>query len=273
MVEMEKKIFQLTLPNGWTGNSTTNSITATVGANGGNISVTANNGCGSSTAQTLAIVVNPGAPAQPSAITGGTTVCENSTQTYSVAAVSGATSYTWTLPNGWTGSSTTNSITATVGANGGNITVTADNGCGSSPSQTINVTVNPLPTITANASLTNVCQGNQVILTGSGAASYTWDNGVTDGVAFTPTVTTTYTVTGTDANGCSNTAQITITVTSLPDVTVTNASGTLTANQAGATYQWIDCNNNNAPIAGATSQSFTPTTSGDLCCHSNIEWM
>jgi hypothetical protein len=33
-------------------------------------------------------------------------------------------------------------------------------------------------------------------------------------------------------------------------------------NQAGAAYQWIDCNNNNAPISGATSQSFTPTTSG-----------
>jgi hypothetical protein len=33
-------------------------------------------------------------------------------------------------------------------------------------------------------------------------------------------------------------------------------------NQAGAAYQWIDCNNNNAPISGATSQNFTPTTSG-----------
>jgi hypothetical protein len=180
-----------TLPSGWTGSSTTNSINATVGANSGNITVTANNACGSSSATTLAVVVNSSSPAQPSAITGNTIVCQNSTETYSVNPVSGATSYTWTLPSGWTGNSTTNSITATVGANGGNISVTADNGCGSSPSQTINVTVNPIP-----------------------------------------------------------------------NVTVTNVSGTLIVNQSGATYQWIDCNNNNAPISGAINQSFTPTTGG-----------
>jgi hypothetical protein len=87
-------------------------------------------------------------------------------------------------------------------------------------------------------------------------------HGVTNGVDFTPTATTTYTVTGIDADGCSNAAQITITVNPLPNVTVSNNANTLTANQAGATYQWIDCNNNNAPISGATNQSFTPTTVG-----------
>jgi hypothetical protein len=46
------------------------------------------------------------------------------------------------------------------------------------------------------------------------------------------------------------------------NLTVSNNANTLTSNQAGATYQWIDCNNNNAPISGATNQSFTPTTSG-----------
>ncbi len=57
-----------------------------------------------------------------------------------------------------------------------------------------------------------VCQGMSVTLSGSGAVSYSWDNGVTDGVPFVPTVTTTYTVTGTDANGCEATDQVTITV-------------------------------------------------------------
>jgi hypothetical protein len=251
-----------TLPSGWSGTSSTNSIPVTVGANSGNITVTANNACGSSNATTLSIVVNPGAPAQPSAIIGDTIVCKNSTQTYSVAAVPDATSYTWTLPNGWTGSSSTNSISPTVGANGGTITVIGINGCGSSPAQTINITVNAIPNVTANASATSVCRGNQVTLTGSGATSYTWDNGVTNGVAFAPLATTTYTVTGTDANGCSNTDQIKVTVNPLPNVSVSNNANTLTVNQAGATYQWIDCNNNNAPISEATNQSFTPTTVG-----------
>jgi hypothetical protein len=201
-------------------------------------------------------------PSQPGIISGNTSVCAGSTQTYTVAAVPGATSYTWTLPGGWTGSSASDTIQVAVDSIGGTITVIAHNGCGSSPAQSINITVNALPTVSANASATSVCQGNQVTLTGSGAASYVWDNGVTNGVAFEPSATTTYTVTGTDANGCSNTAQITITVNPLPNVTVSNNANTLTVNQAGATYQWIDCNNNNAPISGATNQSFTPTTSG-----------
>jgi hypothetical protein len=325
--------YSWTLPGGWSGSSTTNTINTTVGINTGIISVVANNECGSSIAQTLSVSVDNSLPSQPGSINGDTVLCAGSTQTFSVVAVSGPSTYTWTLPSGWTGSSTTDSIQVSAGSNGGTITVIAHNGCGSSPAQTINITVNPLPNVTANASATTICQGNQVILTGSGAASYSWDNGVTNGVAFTPTATTTYTVTGTDANGCSdtdqvtvtvnalpnvsanasatsvcaggqvtlsgsgattytwtggvingvaftptntatytltgtdangcsNTDQVTVTVNPLPDVTVSNNSNTLTANQSGATYQWIDCNNNNAPISGATNKSYTPATSG-----------
>ena len=47
------------------------------------------------------------------------------------------------------------------------------------------------------------------------------------------------------------------------DVTVANTSPTLTANQTGATYQWLDCNNSNAIIPSETSQAFTATVNGD----------
>jgi hypothetical protein len=57
-----------------------------------------------------------------------------------------------------------------------------------------------------------------VTLSGSGASSYAWDNGVTNGVAFSPGSTTTYTVTGTDGNGCQNTDTVTITVNPLATV-------------------------------------------------------
>ena len=40
-------------------------------------------------------------------------------------------------------------------------------------------------------------------------------------------------------------------------------NSTLTANQAGATYQWLDCTNGNTTISGETNQSFTPTAGGD----------
>ncbi|MEY8861382.1 hypothetical protein, partial [Tenacibaculum singaporense] len=103
------------------------------------------------------------------------------------------------------------------------VTGTDANGCENTAQVTI--TVNPLPTVTANASATTVCAGESVTLTGGGADSYVWDNGVSDGVSFVPTATTTYTVTGTDANGCENTAQVTITVNPLPTVTA-NASAT-----------------------------------------------
>ena len=42
--------------------------------------------------------------------------------------------------------------------------------------------------------------------------AYSWDNEITDNTAFTASTTTTYTVTGTDANGCQNTDQVTVTV-------------------------------------------------------------
>jgi len=82
-------------------------------------------------------------PAAPISIIGSTVVCEDGAESYDVADVAGATSYTWTLPAGWSGTSTSNAINASIGTTGGVITVTANNGCGNSPQQTLNVAVNP----------------------------------------------------------------------------------------------------------------------------------
>jgi len=167
-----------TLPSGWTGTSTTTNINTTVGSSSGNVSVTANNACGSSVATNLTVTVNPGAPPQPGVITGNTSVCHGTSQSYSIAAVNGATSYIWTLPSGWTGTSTTTNITVTVGNSAGNITVKASNGCGNSPQSTLSVTMNGHPNqpgvISGN---TAVCGGTtQVysIASVTGATSYTW---------------------------------------------------------------------------------------------------
>jgi len=74
-----------------------------------------------------------------------------------------------------------------------------------------------LPLVDAGADQP-VCDGNQATLSGSGAASYVWNNSVSDGVAFTPVSTATYTVIGTDGNGCKNSDQVEVSVNALPVV-------------------------------------------------------
>lgn len=88
----------------------------------------------------------------------------------------------------------------------------------------ISVTVNALPAVTATADMPAVCAGGMVTLTGGGASSYTWDNSVTDGAAFTPGSTMTYHVTGTDGNGCMNTDSVMVTVNPLPAVAIASFS-------------------------------------------------
>ncbi|OYT15964.1 MAG: hypothetical protein B7C24_10255 [Bacteroidetes bacterium 4572_77] len=131
------------LPTGWTGSSTTNTITVTVGPGSGDISVTPSNSCGDGIARVLAVTAES-VPAQPSAISGNTNPCEGTSETYSVTNVAGV-SYTWSLPTGWTGSSTTNSITVTVGTEDGELSVFASNTCGSSPISSAILDVEGIP--------------------------------------------------------------------------------------------------------------------------------
>jgi hypothetical protein len=112
-------------------------ITFTGTFSGGLISVSASNGCGSSLLSSLTVT---GAPAQPGTITGLVSVCHNQNNvSYSIVAVASATSYTWTVPAGAqikTGQGT-RTIKVRFGNSAGNITVKANNGCGSSPLRTL----------------------------------------------------------------------------------------------------------------------------------------
>ena len=216
-----------TLPSGWSGNSSSNSINATVGTTGGTITVTANNSYGNSVVQTLTITTIT-VPSQPSAIAGNTVFCQNSSQTFSIPSLSGATSYTWTLPNGFSGTSSTNSITATAGVNSGNVTVTANNQCGSSSPQTMAVTVNLVPTQPGTITGPSpICAGSTHIYSISpvvNASYYTWTlpNGWS-GTSTTDSITViagsaSGTILVTAGNSCGNSSprSISITVTPLP---------------------------------------------------------
>ena len=159
--------YSWTLPGSWTGTSSTNSITTTVGISSGNISVSAINSCGSSAPQILSVNVNT-SPLSPTIIIGNINVCSATSNTYSVTPVLGATSYTWTLPGLWIGASSTNSITTTVSNSSGNISVSAINSCGSSASQTLAVNVN-----TVN---TSVSQSGNILSANISGATYQWIN-------------------------------------------------------------------------------------------------
>ncbi|MES2284032.1 MAG: PKD-like domain-containing protein, partial [Bacteroidota bacterium] len=162
---------------------------------------------------------------------------------------SGGTSYLWS--NGSSANSITVNPTATTTYN----VMGTTNGC--SHSDTVLVTVNPLPLVNGGND-TIICAGQSIILSGNGnGSSYTWNNGVSDGVSFTPTATTTYVVSGI-LNGCSQSDTILVTVNTLPAVnggsdTVICAgqSTILSGNGNGSPYSW-----NNGVSDGI---SFTPT--------------
>jgi hypothetical protein len=77
----------------------------------------------------------------------------------------------------------------------------------------VTVSVNPLPVVTVAPSQSSVCAGTPVILTATGAVGYQWNNGaLTQTTSVSSSITTMYTVTGTDANGCSSVGGSTVTI-------------------------------------------------------------
>jgi len=255
--------YSWTIPSGWSGSSTTTSITVVANAHGGDVSVTANNNCGSSSPRTLAVsTCEP--PAQPGSITGSTSVCQGSSQTYSIEAVSGATSYTWTLPSGWSGSSTTTSITATAGASGGTISVTANSSCGTSTSRTLSVSVTTIPSQPgAISGETNVTIGQSYtysIGAVSGATSYSWTipYGWSGGTSTTNSITVTAGANGGDIsvtanNNCGSSTPRMLTVASAcnPPAQPGTISGEINVTP-GQSYNYrIET------VLGATSYSWT----------------
>src|SRR6202030_1817987 len=137
----------------------------------------------------------------------------------------GATTYTWGPSTGLS-STTGATVTATPGSTI-TYTVTGKSG-GCNGKDSVTVTINPTPTVSIYITGISpaVCGGDTLGLYASGAVTYTWSPAiglnVTTGyhVIASPGSTTTYTVTGTNASGCTNTASIVVTVYPTPTVSV-----------------------------------------------------
>jgi hypothetical protein len=93
-------------------------------------------------------------------------------------------------------------------------------------------------------------------------AEITCDSILSPSGNYTWTMSGVYNDTIQNAAGCDSLLTVNLTVNTI-DASVTNSNETITANNSNATYQWVDCNNNNTPITGETSQSFTATSNGN----------
>ncbi len=111
-------------------------------------------------------------------------------------------------------SATNTSMSSGVRVGNGQVIITWSAPPANCPSTRVPITINvdTIPNVTANPNQVQACNGDAVTLFGSNSDTYTWTGGITNNVSFTPTASTIYTVTGTDASGCSNTATANITV-------------------------------------------------------------
>jgi hypothetical protein len=168
------------------------------------------------------------------------------------------TSATPTAVTGFQWSNNVPNNTQYVPTNTGVLTVTATGANGCTNQDQILVTVLALPTVNAGQDFT-ICAGLSATLNASGAVSYAWNNGVTQGIPFYPNATQTYTVVGTGANGCTNNDQVVVTVSTGPTVNL-------------STPQTV-CANTPATLSAAVQNSlggFWTTTNGTGVISPNV---
>jgi gliding motility-associated-like protein len=163
----------------------------------------------------LEVVINPIPTIQ---INESPEICEGQSATLTTNPSATGGTFSW-QPGG----QTTNQITVSPSTTSTYSVSYTLNGC-TSPLASAVVTVNPNIPVDAGLNV-SVCQGGQVTLTASGTPNNVWSGGISDGVAFTPTQTTTYYVTGTSASGCITTDSVIVTVNSNP---IINAGTPLT---------------------------------------------
>ncbi|MBX2979452.1 MAG: PKD domain-containing protein [Flavobacteriales bacterium] len=275
-----------------------------------NVTLTVTNSAGTSTVTRNNFVT---VHALPNAFAGiDQTVCAGNTAQLQA---SGGSTYLWMPSTGLSNPAIANPVASPSSTSTWTVIVTSPQGCQASDAVTIAVT--PQPQIALTPADGVLCQGDTLSLQAQGADLYTWSPNLFissasgSNVQVWPVGTFTWTVTGSDLNGCTGQATTTVTVgaASQPSTTteqacisytwngqtytesgsyslaLSNAFGcdsianleltitpvdtavflagaTLTVHQEAAEYQWLDCANGNALIAGATEQSFTPEQNG-----------
>jgi len=262
--------------------------TAVTITTGYTVTVTGNAGCFSTATATVNVTNNAVINTQPAP----ETKCAGQTATFTVSATGPSLTYAWrkdgvainTILNP-SAATATLSLTNVSTLDVANYDVIVSASCGSPITSDIAaLTVNALPTVAVSPTTGSVCipGGSAVALTASGASTYLWSPATgldaTSGtlVNANPASTTTYTVTGTDLNGCANTASSTITVAGTPlnpiaTATPNNICRGLTSNLTSSAYFPSSTTVNNYLFSTATGATLADMTGATQVIGSGVD--
>jgi gliding motility-associated-like protein len=242
----------------WSTGSSTDSIRVAPSANT-TYSVTVSNSGGYTAHTSVTVLVNPLPVATISPLAPG--ICPGGSATLTAGGGSG---YTWSTTATTAAVSTSPAITTSY-----TVTVTDANLCSATASRT--VTVYPVPIPVINPSAVQICNGASTTLTASGGTGYAWSiGGNAAPLTVSPTATTIYTVTATNANNCTAATTRTVTVNPLPIAAISPAivkiciggNATLTAT-GGTGYAWSNSANINTTTVSPTTTTIYSVTVTD----------
>jgi fibronectin-binding autotransporter adhesin len=224
--------------------------------------VTNSAGCVGSSSETLTINTSPSVPGT---ITGPDEICATTNGvSYSIAAVSGATNYIWSVPAGGTitnGQGTTTINVDFSGSAGGDVSVSSQNECGTSAAQTVAVSLYEPAVITGSPTNVTVCAGVEVQFSGSATGdnlSYLWEVSVNTGASFSAISGATSATFTTNVVAADDAKQFRLRVTSACGDITNSAAATLTVNAPPA----ISAQPQSTTVCADTTNTFSVTATG-----------
>ena len=203
-------------------------------------------------------------PIPEAIIDGDFEFCSGDAATLTISPVDSGSNYSYEWSNGIPGVNFTSTVPGDY-----NVTIT-DNETGCTTIMVFELIENPLPIITFEGD-PSFCEGTSTFITATGADTYLWNTGE---VSATIEVTSpgTYTVEGTNANGCIGESEIEITALPLPDIqfsgvtSVCNNEPTLITASGGVSYEW---SGGQSPFTAAnllTEGDYTVTVTDENGC-------